>query len=172
MRTVKHRPETARHATNGRKAGKPTSPAPKRGKRAATRPRPLTWDLASVEMAPSGALVFVVPVLESANRLWRSQRGRTHKSTEAATDERQARARFRHVPQLDGDLEVWITWYRAAKQGDADNRIKPALDLLKGIAYHDDASVAVIHMARIDDPTQPARLVITIAPLTDYRAVA
>ena len=62
---------------------------------------------------------------------------------------------------LAGELAVAITWHRSQKSGDVDNRIKGALDLLRGIAYADDASVARVSCERVDDGT-PARLVVDV----------
>jgi Holliday junction resolvase RusA-like endonuclease len=68
------------------------------------------------------------------------------------------------VPLL-GDLAVSITWYRERRVGDTDNKIKGTLDLLKGIAYADDASVARVSCERVDDGT-PARLVVDVDNFT------
>ena len=150
MRTAKHRAERPRAATK--------------------RPAPMVWGQERAEMLPGGALRFTVPVLESANRIWRNQRGRTHIDADYKSAKRAAALRFRHVPKLAGPLEVRITWYRDKAQGDADNRIKPALDLLKGIAYADDATVCAIQMLRVDDRTQAARLEIVVRPYTTEMA--
>jgi Holliday junction resolvase RusA-like endonuclease len=60
-----------------------------------------------------------------------------------------------------GELAVSITWFRERRVGDTDNKIKGTLDLLKGIAYADDASVARVSCERVDDVTA-ARLVVDV----------
>jgi Holliday junction resolvase RusA-like endonuclease len=112
-------------------------------------------------MLPGGGWRFTLPVVTSANRLWRVGGGRTYKAKGAATDTKAAALLFRHVIPLAGDLAVSITWYRAQRSGDVDNRVKGTLDLLRGIAYADDASVARVSCERVDDGT-PARLVVDV----------
>ena len=150
-------PQTPRPATNPRKATTGSLKRPKAVKRAA----PLTWADATVTMRPGGGWRFTLPVVTSANRLWRTGGGRTYKAKGAADDTRAAALLFRHVVPLVGDLSVSILWYRAQRSGDCDNRVKGTLDLLKGIAYADDASVARVSCERVDDGT-PARLVVDV----------
>ena len=156
MMAVKRR-ETLRPATNPRKA---TTGSLKRVK-AVKRAAPLTWADATVTMRPGGGWRFTLPVVTSANRLWRTGGGRTYKAKGAADDTRAAALLFRHVVPLAGELAVSITWHRSHKSGDVDNRIKGALDLLRGIAYADDASVARVSCERVDDGTA-ARLVVDV----------
>jgi Holliday junction resolvase RusA-like endonuclease len=129
--------------------------------KAVKRPAPLTWADATVSMLPGGGWRFTLPVVTSANRLWRQGKGRTYKAKGAGNDTRTAALLFRHVVPLLGDLAVSITWYRERRVGDTDNKIKGTLDLLKGIAYADDASVARVSCERVDDGT-PARLVVDV----------
>ena len=144
-------------ATKPRKA---TTSSLKRPK-AVKRPAPLTWADASVAMLPGGGWRFTLPVVTSANRQWRVGKGRAYKAKGAATDTKAAALLFRHVVPLGGELAVSITWHRSQKSGDVDNRIKGTLDLLRGIAYHDDSSVARVSCERVDDGT-PARLVVDV----------
>jgi len=129
--------------------------------KAVKRPAPLTWAEATVAIRPGGGWQFTLPVVTSANRLWRVGGGRNYKAKDAATDNKAAALLFRHVVPLAGDLSVTITWYRAQRSGDVDNRIKGALDLLRGIAYADDASVARVSCERVDD-NSAARLVVDV----------
>jgi crossover junction endodeoxyribonuclease RusA len=69
---------------------------------------------------------------------------------------------------LDGDVAVRGTVYLHRRGCDLDNRIKPLLDALQGIAYANDGQVAEIHLRRALDPRNP-RVVVTIEP---YREVA
>ena len=146
-----------RQATKPRKTTLGSLKRPK----AVKRPAPLTWADATVSMLPGGGWRFTLPVVTSANRLWRVGGGRTYKAKGAATDTKAAHLLFRHVVPLVGDLSVSITWYRERRVGDVDNRCKGTLDLLRGIAYADDASVARVSCERVDDGT-PARLVVDV----------
>lgn len=132
-----------------------------KGSKAAKRPAPLTWAESTVSMRPGGGWRFTLPVVTSANRQWRVGKGRAYKAKGAATDTKAAALLFRHVVPLAGELVVSITWHRSQKRGDVDNRIKGTLDLLRGIAYRDDAAVARVSCERVDDGT-PARLVVDV----------
>jgi len=132
-----------------------------KGSKPVKRPAPLTWAESTVSMAPGGGWRFVLPVVTSANRQWRMGQGRTYKAKGATTDTKAAALLFRHVVPLAGELSVSITWHRSQKSGDVDNRIKGTLDLLRGIAYADDAAVARVSCERVDDGT-PARLVVDV----------
>jgi Holliday junction resolvase RusA-like endonuclease len=112
-------------------------------------------------MRPGGGWRFTLPVVTSANRQWRVGKGRAYKAKGAETDTKAAALLFRHVVPLMGELTVSITWHRSQKSGDVDNRIKGTLDLLRGIAYADDASVARVSCERVDDGTA-ARLVVDV----------
>jgi Holliday junction resolvase RusA-like endonuclease len=125
------------------------------------RPLPRTWDDARVEMVPQGWF-FALPDVISANRQWRAAKGRTYKSKEARYDTAQAQHRFRHVEPLSGAVAVTIRWSRTRRAGDLDNKCKGVLDLLKGIAYGDDAQVVAITMTRHDDLTVSAGLEVTV----------
>ena len=153
---VKRR-ETPRPSRKPRKA---TTDSPKRSK-TVKRPAPLTWAESTVSMRPGGGWRFTLPVVTSANRQWRMGKGRTYKAKGASMDTKAAALLWRHVVPLVGELSVNITWHRSQKSGDVDNRIKGTLDLLRGIAYDDDASVARVSCQRVDDGTQ-ARLVVDV----------
>ena len=157
------RPQSPRPAPKPRKTGqsKGTAPKPRPKASSAKRAAPLTWADARVEATTTGGWRFTMPVVTSANRLWRSGQGRTYKAKGASVDTKAAALLFRHVVPLDGDLAVAITWHRSQKSGDVDNRIKGTLDLLRGIAYRDDASVARVSCTRVDDGTA-ARLVVDV----------
>lgn len=159
------RAQRPRPATKPRKAttGSPTRP------KAVKRAAPLTWTDATVTMRPGGGWRFTLPVVTSANRQWRVGKGRAYKAKGAATDTKAAALLFRHVVPLTGELSVSITWHRSQKSGDVDNRIKGTLDLLRGIAYRDDASVARVSCERVDDGTA-ARLVVDVDNLQNAAA--
>lgn len=135
---------------------------PKQGSR--LRPAEITWQTASCVATRTGWR-FVLPVPERTNAIWRSWKGRTLVSAKHRQDKQAAPAMFGRCAPLDGDVAVSMTWFRARKTGDVDGRIKAALDLLRGVAYHDDRQVADLRIVRRDDPTQPARLEVHVEPL-------
>lgn len=130
----------------------------------AKRPAPLTWADATVEATPQGWR-FTMPVPERVNAVWRQYKGRTIVSAKHRADKAVVGHVWPRITPLRGDVAVSITWYRARKAGDVDGRIKSALDLLRGIAYADDAQVADVRAVRIDDPTERARLVVDVWPI-------
>lgn len=111
-----------------------------------------------------------MPALASANTLWRTAYGRTYKASGAKADVKAARLRFGRAGVLEGEVAVQIEWVRARKVGDLDNKAKATLDLLKGIAYHDDAAVVELHMTRTDDPTRAPGLYVDVWTITNVRA--
>jgi Holliday junction resolvase RusA-like endonuclease len=64
-------------------------------------------------------------------------------------------ARSKRIQPIDGDVVVYLEFYRPKQMGDLDNRIKPLLDSLQGVAFHDDKQVVEIHAVRRDDPKHP-----------------
>lgn len=149
--------ETARPATILRRKGQ--------GKGAP----PITWQTARCEATATGWL-FVLPVLGSANRLWRMGQGRTHKSAGAKQDVRAAHLRFGRAGPLSGEVCVSIRWVRKTRAGDVDNRVKPTLDLLRGLAYHDDAQVTRVEIERVDSHTEAPGLYVWIRPAGKQQA--
>lgn len=61
-----------------------------------------------------------------------------------------------------GDVRVHIQWYRARKDGDLDNRIKPLLDALKKVAFADDKQVVEIHAYRLEDVRKKGYVVVAV----------
>lgn len=93
----------------------------------------------------------------SSNRYWRYGRGMIHRSHEANAY-RDAVALIcitAGIEPLEGDVGVVLHFYRPAKRGDLDNRIKIMLDCLQGYAYQNDSQVAEIHAVRRDDNKCP-----------------
>lgn len=131
------------------------------------RPDALTWRDAHVATTASGGYTFTLPVLDSANATWRHVGHRTLLAASHRAALRNTRALFAHVRPLQGECDVSIRWYRAARVGDTDNRIKPVLDVLTQVAYADDKQVRRVSCERIDDPTSPARLVVRVEPFCD-----
>lgn len=134
------------------------------GKGQSPRPAPITWQTASCRATATGWL-FVLPVPERTNAIWRTWRGRTLVSARHRRDKKIAPTLFGRCDPVHCDVAVRITWYRARRTGDVDGRIKAALDLLRGVAYVDDRQVAELTIARHDDPTEPARLEVHVEPI-------
>lgn len=105
----------------------------------------------------------VLPVPPSANRYWRTTRnGRQYVSREATAYKWQVAAVLANTIPLDGDVRVSVTWYRARRSGDLDNRIKVFLDALEGYAYVDDSQIVEIHAKRSDDERDNPRIVVEV----------
>ena len=114
-------------------------------------------------------MLLVLPYPPSVNAAWRavkigknvrvllSREGRQYRiaAKKAATEQ--------NAKMLDGELAVTIRLYRPRRSGDTDNRIKPILDALQGIAYADDKTIGELHVYRFDDKELP-RAVIEIEP--------
>ena len=93
-----------------------------------------------------------LPVPPSANRYWRSWRGRVVRSAEAkayCSAVGLVTRRSAEWPTRDA-VAVALRWMRARAAGDLDNRIKVLLDALHGVLYWDDGQVAELHAYRDD----------------------
>lgn len=93
----------------------------------------------------------------SANRYWRHNQGRIHRSAEAMAYIQSVAwlCSTAGIEPLDGDVSVTLRFFRPARRGDLDNRIKICLDSLQGKAYHNDAQIAEIHAYRYEDKLCP-----------------
>ena len=100
---------------------------------------------------------LTLPYPPSANRYWRHNRGRIHRSAEAE-------AYKHHVGLLCNAADIWpvehevaldLVFFRPAKRMDLDNMLKVLLDALQGHAYINDSQVAEIHATRMDDKANP-----------------
>jgi len=149
-------------ASKGEGATNPSKGRRRSPKRISATSRPLTWAEAYAEATTTG-WHFVLPVPERVNAIWRRWDGRTLVSKKHRADKATAPRSFARIMPLDGDVAVRLVWVRAKRQGDVDGRIKATLDLLKGIAYHDDAQVAELHIIRVDDGS-PARMEVFVWP--------
>jgi crossover junction endodeoxyribonuclease RusA len=104
---------------------------------------------------------IVLPFPPSANRYWRSFRGRIVKSKEAR-DYQQSVICLANVGAsngpptlLTGAVGLQLNFYRPQRRGDLDNRIKVLVDALQGIAYVDDKQVTELHAYLHDDKQNP-----------------
>lgn len=115
------------------------------------------------------SLTLTLPVPPSANRYWRSfvnkrtRRAMVVRSAEANAYRKEVQKLGVGIEPIPRGMEVFVqmTWYRAARRGDLDNRIKVMLDALEGIAYEDDAQVRELHAWREEDKENP-RVEVTV----------
>ena len=116
---------------------------------------------------PLVAQSIMLPVPPSANRYWRTYRGRTVVSADAKA----YKAGVWLVAQAAGmhpfacPVAVRLHVYRARKAGDLDNYAKVTLDALRGIAYQDDNQIIELHLWRHDDKANP-RIEVEIREVT------
>lgn len=100
---------------------------------------------------------MVLPYPPSANRYWRHNRGRTHRSEEAVRYIQGVHdlCEARGVVPLDGELVIHADFYRPRRTGDLDNMLKVLLDALRKHAYNDDKQIVELHTYRYDDKANP-----------------
>jgi Holliday junction resolvase RusA-like endonuclease len=108
-----------------------------------------------------------MPIPERVNGIWKQGRGHTRISDKHRDDKAQSPVRFRHIQPLDGPTRALILWVRERRIGDTDSRIKATLDLLIGVAYPDDASVADLRIIRVDDGSEAPRVEIIVTPCAE-----
>ena len=108
-------------------------------------------------MIMTNSVSFTLPYPPSANRYWRSYRGRVVKSEEARAYQQEAGwiAKASGFDCTAGNVALTLRVYRPQKRGDLDNTLKILVDSMKGIIYHDDEQVTVIHAERYDDKKNP-----------------
>jgi crossover junction endodeoxyribonuclease RusA len=113
-------------------------------------------------------MMLTLPYPPSANRYWRYERNRVHRSKEAdlyrSSVARQCE-QHRIAPHT-GAIKVTLHLYRPQKSGDVDNFAKIALDSLKGYLYNDDSQIVELHAYRLDDKTNP-RVEVECRPVTE-----
>ena len=105
----------------------------------------------------SNSILITLPYPPSANRYWRSYRGRVVKSEEARAYQQKAGwiAKTSGFDCTSNNVSLTLRVYRPAKRGDLDNTLKILVDSLKGIIYQDDEQVTIIHAERYDDKHNP-----------------
>lgn len=96
-----------------------------------------------------------LPYPPSANRYWRSFRGRMVLSAEAKKYKAFVQVALAKWPILGGPVALIAHLYRPQKSGDLDNRLKVLGDALNGVAWLDDKQVEEIHAFRHDDKSRP-----------------
>jgi crossover junction endodeoxyribonuclease RusA len=107
-----------------------------------------------------------LPVPPSANRFYRVYRGRAVMSAEGRTYKQMVAqlAVAKRLHPATGPVSLDVVWYRAAKRGDLDNRMKVALDALEGVLFVNDAQIVELRIRRCEDKADP-RMLVTVGPV-------
>ena len=100
---------------------------------------------------------LVLPLPPSANRYWRTGKGRTYVSREARAYKELAyfTALQQGARPLDGDVILRGTIYFPNRRGDLSNRVKIVEDSLQNACYHNDSQVVRIDFSRAIDKADP-----------------
>lgn len=111
---------------------------------------------------------ITLPYPPSANRYWRTFRGRSVLSAEAKAYKKQVAAILTAAgwTPAEGPVAYTANIYRPLKSGDLDNRLKVLGDALTGFAWVDDKQVVELHAYRHDDKANP-RVEMEIVALAD-----
>jgi crossover junction endodeoxyribonuclease RusA len=101
--------------------------------------------------------MLILPYPPSANRYWRHAKGRTYLSDDALLYRKAVgwQCEAMQMAPHAGPVALTLRYYRPAKRGDLDNRLKQLLDSLNGHLYNDDAQVVEIHAYQGDDKRNP-----------------
>jgi len=102
-----------------------------------------------------------LPVAPSSNRYWRVWRNRAVRTKEAEAYIAAVKRAVGRRALFLGPVAVTIHWYRAARMGDLDGRLKVALDAFQGSVYENDRQIVELHAYRHEDPAAP-RMEITV----------
>jgi len=102
-----------------------------------------------------------LPVAPSSNRYWRVWRNRAVRTKEAEAYIAAVKRAVGRRALFLGPVAVTIHWYRAARMGDLDGRLKVALDAFQGSVYENDRQIVELHAYRHEDPLDP-RMAITV----------
>jgi crossover junction endodeoxyribonuclease RusA len=115
---------------------------------------------------------LTLPYPPSANKYWRSVRGRVLVSREARAYKQgvKLRALTAGVRPIEGPVHLTLAVYRPRRAGDLSNRIKVLEDALCGVAFEDDDQVESIHAMRFDDKENP-RVEVSVEALPKPRAL-
>lgn len=113
-------------------------------------------------------VTLTLPEAPSVNRIWRKGRhGQTYlapsaKAFHEAVYNAVLKARLKRPTFGEGvPLKVTLTWYRARKSGDLDNRTKVAADALNGLVWVDDKQIVEWHLYRVDGQ-RPGRMELVV----------
>lgn len=96
-----------------------------------------------------------LPEAPSINTYYRVYGSRVVLSKKGNEFKASVKAAAKEIPVLNGNIEIWILWVRNRKSGDLDNRAKPIIDALQGIAYENDKQVKKIHLVLTEKEETP-----------------
>ena len=109
-----------------------------------------------------------LPVPPSSNHYWRDRvmKSRTGQHVVQRYKTREARRYQAAVHNLalaagcrpvekPRQVIVRLVWYREARRGDLDNRLKVILDAMEGVMYDNDSQIKRIYAHREEDPKDP-----------------
>jgi crossover junction endodeoxyribonuclease RusA len=96
-----------------------------------------------------------LPVPPSARDYWRVWRNRAVRTKEAEAYRDCVARAVGSRALLQGDVAITVHWYRSARRGDLDNRLKILFDALQGAVYQNDNQVIEIHAYRHEDAGNP-----------------
>ncbi len=108
-------------------------------------------------------MTITLPYPPSANRHWRSCRGKVFVSAEAKAYKALAAqmARQQGMKLTERPVSFLVRVYRPQKSGDLTNRIKVLEDALEGVAYVNDKQIIESHAYRYGDKHNP-RVEVTV----------
>ena len=120
------------------------------------------------------AVNIQLPLPPSTNAMWRSlarmKGGKPFVTVVLSAEGRQFKKDAatwllaQRTEVLAGPVSVRIVVYFPNRRGDMDNRIKPILDVLQGVAFMNDSQVEHLEVRRDTNPLTPCALV-TVEPL-------
>lgn len=113
------------------------------------------------ELPALAPAIVTLPVAPASNRYWRVWRNRAVRSKEATAYLKAVRAIVGERRLFLGPIAVRLTWYREARRGDLDGRLKVTLDALQGCLYENDNQIVELHAYRRECPAQP-RIVVEV----------
>lgn len=117
-------------------------------------------------------MIFRLPWLPSANRIWVTGRGVTYLSRQykAALRESQILWLEQGRPRVAGLVEVYLYLYPPDRRSvDVDNRIKPALDTLTKIGFWSDDDCVQHVQATLCDPVENGAIIAEVYAFDETR---
>lgn len=117
----------------------------------------------------ANVISLILSVPPSANAMYRSERGRVHKSSAYRFWLKKARLAIREqmeearAEMFRSTVGVHIEWCRKHRRGDLDNKCKPVLDSMKGLVFHDDRQVNRISMELTEGTGRDGLFVVVMA---------
>lgn len=115
---------------------------------------------------------LVLPFPPSANNYWRMVKGRMLLSRQAREYREQcafaATLQWKHA-LVESAVALRLDLFFPDRRGDLDNRIKVAIDSLRGVAFVDDSQIYDLRAVRHLDRANP-RVEVTVEPISEAAA--